>query len=71
MTVAQPQRDEWRGALQGARSQLVNIGDAVQTTIAFIDALLAVLDGQSPTLPSDNPYHEALQQVVDAIQQHE
>jgi len=68
MTVAQPQRDEWRGMLQQNAKIAQQRNDTVNGLL--FDALLAVLDGQSPTLPSENPYHEALQQVVDAIQQH-
>ena len=71
MTVAQDQVGEWRTTLQGARTDMAGRGVAWQIEVAFADALLAVLAGQSPTLPSENPYHRALQQVVDAIQQHE
>ena len=31
------------------------------------DALLAVLDGGSPTLPDDNPYANVIRQVLAAL----
>jgi hypothetical protein len=31
-------------------------GDEWAIEVAFPDALLAVLDGESPALPADNPY---------------
>ena len=68
MTVAQPQRDQWRGIVRQNADLAQQHGDTLNGT--FFNALLAVLDGQSPTLPSENPYAGELQQVVDAIQQH-
>jgi hypothetical protein len=38
--------------------------------VAFADALLAILNGEAPTLPADNPYNGAVRQVIEAIEEY-
>jgi hypothetical protein len=35
--------------------------------VAFVEALLAVLAGESPVLPGDNPYAGVVAQVVAGV----
>ena len=61
------QLGEWRTALQSFRDSSATRGDDWLPEVAFVDALLAVLNDQPATLPDDNPYQPALQQVIAAI----
>lgn len=67
MTAAIDHRDEWRENLTGLRATWDEQGEDYAIEVAFADALLAILDGQSPTLPPDNPYADVVRQVVEAI----
>src|SRR6266481_736891 len=63
MTTMQERHAEWRkiltGALQDAREQ----GADWQIEVDFYTALVALLDGQSPSLPDEHPYAAALAQI--------
>ncbi|MBX3082405.1 MAG: tetratricopeptide repeat protein [Anaerolineae bacterium] len=66
-TSASDKLTEWRAALQSIRADFAQNGDDWQIEVAFVDALLAILDDQPVTLPASNPYHAAVQQVIAAI----
>lgn len=57
--------DEWRQNLQGIRTDFA--GRNWANEIAFVDALLAVLDDQPAALPDNNPYAPVVRLVVEAI----
>jgi hypothetical protein len=58
---------EWRETLTGARSQFAGRGDDWANEVAFADALLAILNDQSPVIAPDNPYADVIDRVVEAI----
>jgi tetratricopeptide (TPR) repeat protein len=58
---------EWRGQLSAARADWSARGADWAIEVAFADALLAILDGQRPALPPDNPYADVVRQVIAAI----
>jgi len=58
MTQMGEKRVEWRETLAGALQQ-AQAGDRTQE-IEFFTALLAILDGETPSLSPENPYAEAL-----------
>jgi tetratricopeptide (TPR) repeat protein len=62
--------DEWKQELRGFRDDLATKGTVFHAEVAFADALLAVLDDQPASLPDDNPYQSALQQVIAVIAAH-
>nr|MBA3871240.1 tetratricopeptide repeat protein [Anaerolineae bacterium] len=67
MTTATDKLSEWQDRLQGVQTDFVGRElDWVQE-VAFVNALLSVLDGQSPVLPTDNPYHQVIEQVLAQI----
>lgn len=70
MTSHIDKRDEWREQLAQLRADFASRGEEYAIEVAFADALLAVLDGDSPSLPEDNPYADVLRQVIDAIVSH-
>lgn len=55
MTSHTDQHDEWREDLTQLRVDSASRGEEYAIEVAFADALLAVLDGDSPSLPEDNP----------------
>jgi hypothetical protein len=59
--------EEWRVQLQIIRADFAGRSDDWAMEVAFVDALLAVLNGESPALPGDNPYAGVVGQVVDGI----
>jgi tetratricopeptide (TPR) repeat protein len=67
MTDASSHRTKWHGritsALQDARQQ----GADWQHDCDFFTAILALLDGQPPTLPSNHPYIQALEAIQKGI----
>lgn len=70
MTSHTDQRDEWRESVTQLRADFASRGDDWLIEVDFADALLAVLDGDSPSLPDDNPYADVLSQVIAAIASH-
>ena len=58
------QLGEWCTALQGLRDSSATRGDDGLSEVAFVDALLAVLNDQPVALPDGNPYQSAVQQVI-------
>jgi tetratricopeptide (TPR) repeat protein len=67
MTEAPEERDKWRENLQGIRNDFDANGDEWIIEVAFVGALLAILDGDKPTLPEDNPYKPYLLQLLERI----
>ena len=70
MTEATDQRDAWREVLQSNRDEWSTRGDDYAIEVAFADALLAILKGEAPTLPDDNPYAGVVQRVQQHIEQY-
>jgi len=62
-------RDEWLGILEANETQISNMGDNWAHELAFVEALLAILRGEKPVLPNDNPYADAVKQLLDALNQ--
>lgn len=70
MTSHTDQRDEWREQITQLRADFASRDTEYAIEVAFADALLAVLDSGSPSLPDDNPYTDVLRQVIAAITSH-
>lgn len=66
-TSAQAKRDRWRENLANRRQQCLSKGARWQAEVEFADALLALVQGETPTLPDGNPYQAALQKVLRSI----
>lgn len=60
-------RDEWYSALQGAQADWASKGDDWAIEVAFVEALLAIMDDAPASLPPDNPYASVVAQVIEAI----
>ncbi|MCL4252681.1 MAG: tetratricopeptide repeat protein [Anaerolineae bacterium] len=58
---------DWRDQLDGAKSRMAGMGDDWQNEVQFVDALLAVLRGEKPSLPESHPYHEPVRQLLEAL----
>jgi tetratricopeptide (TPR) repeat protein len=69
-TDATDQLAEWQDKLTNAKMKWLEAGDGMAKEVAFVDALLAILSDEAPTLPADNPYAEIVQQVVADIQKY-
>jgi tetratricopeptide (TPR) repeat protein len=68
MTHAQEhQRDEWRESMEKSRQNVQSQGPDWQTAVDFFTSILAILDGQTPTLPDDHPYAQALAAILKGI----
>jgi tetratricopeptide (TPR) repeat protein len=67
MTTISERRAEWREAiaqmLQAAQQQ----GADWQTEVEFFTAILAILDGRSPSLAANHPYASAIAAIQDGI----
>ncbi len=59
--------EEWRSVLAAQRAEWGTRGADYAIEVAFADALLAILDDQPPAIAPDNPYADAVRQVVEAI----
>mgnify|MGYP005861058339 CR=1 FL=1 len=70
MTGAPEHLDDWRAQLQDLLGQWSQNGPDYAIEVAFAQALLGILDGESPALPDDNPYADVVRQVVAAIAEH-
>jgi|GEM_PF-1053957 len=64
-TSAQASKSSWRESLVNLREAVEK--DNLPVEIAFMSALIDVVDGNTPTLPDDNPYQLYLQEVLDGI----
>jgi len=58
---------EWRGQIMTVRYEWVDKGADWANEVAFADALIAILDGQPPRIPADNPYYDNIQSVQTQI----
>jgi class 3 adenylate cyclase len=67
MTSHAAQHGEWRAILSSTREDYAGRGVYYQIEVVFVDALLSILDSESPALLVDNPYSWVIQQVIDAI----
>jgi hypothetical protein len=65
MTTVQDRRAEWREAIRELLQQAKSRNR--QQDADFLAAILAVLNGESPTLPSDHPHAPALVQIQEGI----
>jgi tetratricopeptide (TPR) repeat protein len=66
MTTMQERRAEWYKKLTGAL-QTLQQETSLQNEVDFFTAVLALLDGQAPSLPGDHPYAAALTQIQAGI----
>ncbi|MCC7576009.1 MAG: hypothetical protein KK926_04125 [Methanomethylovorans sp.] len=65
MTVVSEKRAEWRKTLTGILQKAQELEE--NQDIEFFTALLAILDGEPPTLPLESPYTDALDVVKAGI----
>jgi tetratricopeptide (TPR) repeat protein len=63
MTVAQDQWAEWHTSMAGALQHAQQQGEQWAEEAAFFQAVIHVLDGQSPTLPDNHPYALAVAEM--------
>jgi tetratricopeptide (TPR) repeat protein len=61
------QLEAWREQLEGAKSRMAGMGDEWGNEVQFVEALLAVLRDETPVLPSDHPYHEPIQALLEGL----
>jgi tetratricopeptide (TPR) repeat protein len=67
MTTMQERRAEWHKTITGALQNAQEQGAGWQIEVDFYGAVLALLDGQTPSLPGDHPYAAALAQIQAGI----
>ena len=67
MTTMQEHHVEWRKIIAGALQQAQEQGGDWQFEVDLFTAIVALLDGQSPTLPSDHPYAATLTTIQEGI----
>jgi len=67
MTTMPERRAEWREAIAQELQDAHQHGADWQIEFAFFTAVLAILDGQPPSLPVDHPYAVAITAILDAI----
>jgi tetratricopeptide (TPR) repeat protein len=60
LTVAPEQRAAWRERMDRARTDATRRGGAWQVEVDLFEAVLALVDGATPTLAADHPYAPAL-----------
>src|SRR5438270_8892177 len=65
MTEVEEKRSEWRETIAGALQQ-TQANDGQQDG-AFFAAILAILDGQEPSLPEDSPYTAKFAEILAGI----
>lgn len=66
-TAVPDKLDEWQAQLTTVRADWLTKGADWEPEVAFIEALLAVLRGESPVLAESNPYAGVVAQVVKAV----
>lgn len=69
MTVGAEHFSAWKDALEKLRQDVVERGSAWLDTVAFIDALLVVLQGRPTDLPLENPYRPYLHLTAQQVKQ--
>jgi tetratricopeptide (TPR) repeat protein len=67
MTTVQESHAEWHKTITGALQDAQEQGADWQIEVDFYAAILALLGGQSPSLPGDHPYAAALAQIQAGI----
>src|SRR5579864_2897032 len=67
MTTMQERHAEWHKTIAGALQDAQQRGADWQIEVDFYTAVLALLDGESPSLPDDHPYAAALAQIRTGI----
>jgi len=67
MTTMQERHAEWRKIITGALQDVQEWGADWQIEVDFYTAVVALLDGQSPSLPGDHLYAAALAQIQAGI----
>jgi tetratricopeptide (TPR) repeat protein len=67
MTAASSHRPEWIERVTNTLQEAQQQGDDWQQERDFFTAVLAFLDGQSPTLPPDHPYAQAIESIRKCI----
>ncbi|MBA2285534.1 MAG: tetratricopeptide repeat protein [Ktedonobacteraceae bacterium] len=67
MTTMQERRDEWREDITQALQDVQQRGTDWQIEVEFFTAVLAILDGQPPSLAADHPYAPAIAAIEDGI----
>lgn len=67
MTTMQERHTEWHKTITGALQDAQQQGADWQIEVDFYGAVLALLDGQTPSLPGDHPYAAALAQIQAGI----
>ncbi|MBS1252943.1 MAG: hypothetical protein MAG451_01986 [Anaerolineales bacterium] len=65
--MAPDQRGEWREAIAGVLQDAGQRGDGWQSEVEFFTAVLAILDGETPDLPDNHPYAQALAAIQAGI----
>lgn len=68
MTVSQDKRAEWHAAMEGAHQHAQKQGDGWQHEAEFFAAVLALLEGTTPTLAPSHPYAQPLTEIVNGVQ---
>jgi len=67
MTTVPERRTEWREAIAHMLADAQQRGANWQIEVEFYTTILAILDGQSPTLAADHPYASAIAAIQDGI----
>ncbi len=67
MTAMPERRAQWRETIAGALANAEQRGTDWHIEVEFFTAVLAMLDGQSPSLPADHPYAAPIAAMLDGI----
>jgi hypothetical protein len=60
--------EEWHKRLETIRADITEMGPESENELAFVEALLAVMDDQPATLPADNPYRPHFEQLSQMLE---
>jgi tetratricopeptide (TPR) repeat protein len=69
MTIMPEKQSEWRETITEDLQDAQQRGADWQIEVDFFTAVLAILDGQSPSLPAEHPYAEAVTAIQEGIAQ--
>jgi hypothetical protein len=69
MTIMQERHEDWRSAMQQVLQEAQQRGADLQNEVEFFTAILAILDGGSPSLAPDHPYAPAVAAIQAGIAQ--
>jgi tetratricopeptide (TPR) repeat protein len=67
MTTMPERRAEWRETIAGVLADAEQRGTDWHIEVEFFTAVLAILDGQPPSLPADHPYAAPIAAIHDGI----